>query len=644
MHKFEKMHSTIIKSTCGKLAALFAGVCVAAVMPSFAEVPDAWLDYVEATGSQYVNIQVEAKRGTKIEYKGTFHGNSNGANMLLGARASGNGILITVQNNNGKIGFCGCETGLPLKAAETEVYALTAQLSTDGKATVRLGSSGTTEGVYTLSKDNARSSDTGQNFFLFSGNNGGSENSAWRTSGKCRSLKIWQDTDGDPETDYELVRDFRPCIEDGRAGLYDAVSETIFYSATGSNLVAGGAARGEETPDEHLEYVQSTGAGTQYLDTGVVARRGTKVEYKGTYTDGIILIGARQSSGGSLITFAQNVGGSLGMSGITGSGLELFSWNCRTIVSEVAADTGFPSITVKHADGSTETKTGNSSVIDATPAVTYPLYLFECNVAGGASSSYKSAGRCYGLKIWQTDERGEYRLVRDFVPCIDGGEGAFYDTVNREIRKSSGSAAFLAGPVVADGGADKMLEYVEATGSQLVDTGIIAVRGTKTQYEGTYTSGIINIGARGSATTVTFMQNMNSCLGMSGFGNSGLTLFSSDWRTIVSEVAADTGTPAISVKWASGGEESATGTGTAIAATPAVQYSLAPSFAFRHGRTRGRNRENDNDDKTRRHGADTVFLGRKTEVVEHGRAELLQTRPFAESGERGNGNRERGGA
>ena len=48
--------------------------------------------------------------------------------------------------------------------------------------------------------------------------------------GRLYYAKIWQ-TNGLDATSYRLVRDYRPCVKNGVAGLYDAVSETIFYPA-----------------------------------------------------------------------------------------------------------------------------------------------------------------------------------------------------------------------------------------------------------------------------------------------------------------------------------------------------------------------------------------------------------------------------
>ena len=59
------------------------------------------------------------------------------------------------------------------------------------------------------------------------------------------------------------------------------------------------------------------------------------------------------------------------------------------------------------------------------------LYLFACNI--GDTPHYMAKAKCYGLKIWQDDESGTRRLVRDFKPCLKSGRAGLYDTVSETI-------------------------------------------------------------------------------------------------------------------------------------------------------------------------------------------------------------------
>lgn len=62
----------------------------------------------------------------------------------------------------------------------------------------------------------------------------------------------------------------------------------------------------------------------------------------------------------------------------------------------------------------------------------YPMYIFAENVAGVAS--YHSSARIYSMKIWQDDV-----LVRNFVPVLaDNMEPGFYDKVEQKVYVAQG--------------------------------------------------------------------------------------------------------------------------------------------------------------------------------------------------------------
>ena len=107
--------------------------------------------------------------------------------------------------------------------------------------------------------------DTNLNMFLFAQNKGGAAD--LKSSVRCYGVKIWQDG--------ELVRDFRPCVKNGCAGLYDAVSNAVFYPSAGT-LAAGPVTRLHGKPDHFIQYVEATGS--QYVDTGVIGRCNTSME------------------------------------------------------------------------------------------------------------------------------------------------------------------------------------------------------------------------------------------------------------------------------------------------------------------------------------------------------------------------------
>ena len=85
------MHSTIIKSTCGKLAALALSASATIPMAANAEEPDAFVEYVESTsaGKQYIDTGVIGKCGTKAEMKLLWA--ATGDTTFLGTLAASGG-------------------------------------------------------------------------------------------------------------------------------------------------------------------------------------------------------------------------------------------------------------------------------------------------------------------------------------------------------------------------------------------------------------------------------------------------------------------------------------------------------------------------------------------------------------------------
>lgn len=164
------------------------------------------------------------------------------------------------------------------------------------------------------------------------------------------------------------------------------------------------------------------------------------------------------------------------------------------VVTEVTANGTF---TMSHS-GTTKTwdYTGNA------PADTgCSLYLFARNNDGTADNF--TPGRCYGLKIEQLDANGDYKLVRDFSPCLKNGVAGLYDSVSRKIFFSK-AGVLHAGPQT--GIPAKFVEYVESDGSLHVDTGVVGRPGVKAAaaYMWTEVGGdVCLLGARASAATET---------------------------------------------------------------------------------------------------------------------------------------------
>ena len=311
--------------------------------------------------------------------------------------------------------------------------------------------------------------DTGTSLYMFACNIQGVPN--YKAKMRCYGMKIWQD---DANGVRQLVRDFRPCMKNDRVGLYDAVSQTIFYSSTGTDLVYDA---NEEVPDEFVDYVEAHG--NTYVDTEVIGRSGTSCEADmewlvlnngGDYA----FLDARGTTNGDdrfmLIhsyNRRMNVGYGKFLNNVNGA--REFSVGTRyKIASDLRA-------------GSQTLVVNDETVYSDTLAASYDtgrnLYLFANNRAG-AVENYGSA-RLYGLKIWQ-----DGTLVRDFRPCRKHGVSALYDAVDERIfyamQEPLTAAPFV--PTVA-GKPDYFTEYLQANGYNYLDTGVRGRAGTRAAGE-----------------------------------------------------------------------------------------------------------------------------------------------------------------
>ena len=310
----------------------------------------------------------------------------------------------------------------------------------------------TSDGVVKATRDGVAASDkTGQqgtvidtecNLYLFACNVSGTATKP--ASARCYGTKIWQT---DANGNYQLVRDYIPCVKDGSAGLYDSVSDTVYFSLGASDFSAEGArvlsARG--APDKFLKYVASTGA--QYIDTGVVGRDGTKAEIDFKFNElgssSIILLGADKSD-----PWTDNIKFYLlayrSVNGTITDGYEKRynqTFDATTdrsqVISEAMAGGTFKTTmngrTVTH-DYTTNPGPYNSGL---------SLYLFTNN-RNGTAGALSAKARCYGLKIWQTDANGDYQTVRNYKPCLKDGRAGLYDEVSDTVYFSLSKTDLVA--------------------------------------------------------------------------------------------------------------------------------------------------------------------------------------------------------
>lgn len=371
---------------------------------------DMELEYLESTGTQYINTGIINNSSVIIDMKMS----ASGTNCLHGSEytyqyrfkwgADGNGrIYYGYQNNH--------TSGVTFQLNQPCTYHLK-----QGEQYVK-----DYQGNTILSSSETLSTYSTNPIMLFKCYSG----SDWvNTSGTTRiySCKIYNNG---------VLMDLIP-VRIGQIGyLYDKVSGQLFGNSGTGNFILG--------PDIiqpdiiQVEYLESTG--TQYINTNYeVWNYGLSGEIKmqrtGDSTGEKAYIGRTSASGFDLYT-KSNCGIALWIDGgnvsidiISGS--QYFDKNIHIVQFEIVQNgTSYISI-----DGDTYSQTNSLGT-----RTKYPIQLFSHR------GYYNSEGRIYYCKLYD-----EGTLVLDLIPVRIGQVGYMYDKVSGQLYGNAGTGSFTLGP------------------------------------------------------------------------------------------------------------------------------------------------------------------------------------------------------
>ena len=484
-----------------RMKVLTVFTCAGAILPLFAEQPDKWVSYIESTGSQWVDTEIDGRWNTKIETKVEWMniGDSGfigcgdwekSQRVFMCYSKNANGEMLLSMGENTVVQFF---SGWNARFEKNRIYDYTAAFSETNGAGQCTGTV-TVDGFGPWSKTST-AINPGRSLYVFANNQKDNTVNGYSRT-RCYGLKIYQGPiDGG---DMVKVRDFRPCMKDNRAGLYDDVSKRIFYSGSGTDLVCD---ENCDVPDEYIDYVESQGVAAQadgqlpaYIDTGIIGKAGTIAEFKETCfktTSGeYCLLGALGSSANSrfYMWFHAN-GDTLGLgyensywrpdvtdpdstASQTSANVYKLSYGDTThaLVSFEAGLQTFSTIN----DDTGATNLVSRKTISTSVDTKQNLYVFARN-NNGAPNAF-CASRLYGLKIWQ-----DGHLVRDFRPCLKNGVAGLYDNISKRIFYSSGTPLAFNN-VCRQSVKPKevvFVEYIESDGNNTLDTGVRARTGTR---------------------------------------------------------------------------------------------------------------------------------------------------------------------
>ncbi|MBQ0031736.1 MAG: hypothetical protein KBT68_02925, partial [bacterium] len=457
------------------LLGVFAAVAAeAATLPPGYET----VEYIESTWKvgQYIDTEYAPKRTTRIVadfnplarvgFYGVFFGTSNGDSPSYS-------VLLRYCNEIDGINswFCNDEW----RDAQIEGFVnkrITAELKA-GQMTISDGTTLRTARIPTVEGRDP----TPCSIYIFAGNKNGKLERPHAM--KLYSFKIY---DGE-----KLERDFVPCVntDSMELGLYETVKGK-FYGNAGKGAFQTGLPPGYDA----VEYIESTKDGKQYINTGYVPKKTTKVEC-------VVNVADKQVTTHAVVFGAQTM-----RAGNTGNrdNMSFFAWfrsspataynrgeqeqkgdpfgydaKVRLVCKDLKAEWSL-------VDGRMLGSISNTGEIkDGNPD--YPLYIFALDEPNGNKKPSPPldhtylAMKLYSFKIYEGDNP---RPVHDFVPCVEQatGKAGLYDTVGGKFYGNAGNGwDFLTEQPTGY----RPVEYIESTpgGGQYIDTEYTANASTK---------------------------------------------------------------------------------------------------------------------------------------------------------------------
>lgn len=360
-----------------------------------------------------------------------------------------------------------------------------------------------------------------------------------------------------------IERDFVPGIKNGVAGLYDSVYDVWYVSQSGTALIAGPITERRNVPDAYLDYVKSTG--TQWVSIGITPTQTMKFDVDVDWISGNTLIGQSNYGLCPLQVESGTIRSRWWMQDANASantGVALDTGRRRFVIT--TSNSAYVSTSV---DGGTPALSGGYS--DRSGVNPSDLYLFARHFGGavGAAGDYTTA-KLYGLKIYGANGR----LVCDYVPGIKDNVVGLYDRATANFVSSGSGTPLVAGPVVDRSKPDAFVEYVESNGSQWVDTGVDGRAGVKSEADIDWISGYAPLGVINSEWGHCLLLQ---CLDDNKIG--GQAIFSQE---AVTTVALNSGRHVVVSEACAGSKMTITVDGTTSAESPVNVYNYSTGLTI----------------------------------------------------------------
>ena len=415
--------------------------------------PDKYIDYVQSTGQQYINTGINGRSGTKVAVAFTGYGGTS-YNGLFGEN-TGHQFLIDHHNGSGlRILYDGYGYGAALTTGDNVYNDISVEISSDG-ATLTYVANGARATAAT--GRTAQDSETPMYIFGYNANGAHIQGS----SVKLYAFRIWQDG--------VLVRNFRPCMKNNEAGLYDTVEGYIYTSETTTPLNAP-----PDTEPIYLKFLQSSGGG--YFNTGLPMRSGTKLTFDIADVGKSYgaLFGLFKDDAPKSYTMLQSPNAANYLRGFcngtgAGSNFNLLGNGAHNSLECEINTSGAMYVTLNG------TSLG-SPYLAGSGAFSFPQMMYLLSASWQDGNNYNILPvTLYGCTISQTaayDSDSDYTPVRDFVPASKYELTGLVDTVDGVFYPCVGT--LTAGPTKGIA----LVDSVKSDGVLYVDTGLTPKSGT----------------------------------------------------------------------------------------------------------------------------------------------------------------------
>lgn len=214
---------------------------------------------------------------------------------------------------------------------------------------------------------------------------------------------------------------------------------------------------------QEVEYLESTG--TQYIDTNVVINSNSKMVCENQFTDTSAQLNGVYTSSAMRFQF-----GILSDKFYIGLGSKSQYFN-------------LPADTSKHIwvndllnkTCSIDTETYSDSSITSTSNILKFLLFVRTN-SSETNRDYYCKERIYSCQIYDNNV-----IIRNFIPCYRKSDNkpGLYDSVNKVFYTNQGSDEFILGSATSLPSEYQQVEYIESTGTQWIDSGVIGNSNTK---------------------------------------------------------------------------------------------------------------------------------------------------------------------